>query len=62
MKKLLNIHKYKQGRVLKYGGGEEALDPELSKTVIHAAENNINKGVSKDGRYYTAYSDGVYNP
>lgn len=60
MKKLLTINK--QGRVLEYGGGEEVLDPELSKTVIHAAENNINKGVSKDGRYYTAYSDGVYNP
>lgn len=31
----------------------------LTKKVIHAAENHINKGVSKDGKYYTVYSDGV---
>ena len=31
----------------------------MAKQVIHAAENHINKGVSKDKKYYNVYSDDV---
>lgn len=37
------------------------LPRDFTKRVIHAAENPNNKGVSKDGKYYTVYSDGVPN-
>lgn len=43
-------------------GEVEPLDRALTKTIIHAAENHINKGISKDGKYYTWYSDGVPSP
>lgn len=35
------------------------LPKDLTKKVIHAAENHINKGISKNKKHYTSYSDGV---
>lgn len=35
------------------------LDKVLSKKVIHAAENHINRGVSTNNKYYVSYSDKV---